>query len=183
MCEARGCAQCELAGVTLAITVGRRGAQLASGLSKRPLEGFVDWRGSRNAGFGPRVDLAVSSQPSGTHLTQSPGVHCLQPNMGSEITSSRSAGSLADLAFPPSPVWFSGLCSFLTHTCQVRRTCRCEHAGGRAGWGGAHRELRPSSSSPRLQELYYEIVHVLSLMLEDLPQKKQSQSSEKVDEK
>ncbi|XP_068837628.1 cation channel sperm-associated protein 3 [Capricornis sumatraensis] len=35
----------------------------------------------------------------------------------------------------------------------------------------------------KLQELYYEIVHVLSLMLEDLPQKKQSQSSEKVDEK
>uniref|UniRef100_A0A8C6DPC6 Cation channel sperm associated 3 n=2 Tax=Moschus TaxID=68410 RepID=A0A8C6DPC6_MOSMO len=35
----------------------------------------------------------------------------------------------------------------------------------------------------KLQELYYEIVHVLSLMLEDLPQKKQSQSSEKVNEK
>ncbi|XP_010842790.1 cation channel sperm-associated protein 3 isoform X3 [Bos indicus] len=35
----------------------------------------------------------------------------------------------------------------------------------------------------KLQELYYEIVHVLSLMLEDLPQKKQSKSSEKVDEK
>ncbi|XP_004420239.1 PREDICTED: cation channel sperm-associated protein 3 isoform X2 [Ceratotherium simum simum] len=35
----------------------------------------------------------------------------------------------------------------------------------------------------KLQELYYEIVHVLSLMLEDLPQKEQSQSSEKVDEK
>ncbi|KAM9104882.1 cation channel sperm-associated protein 3 [Megaptera novaeangliae] len=35
----------------------------------------------------------------------------------------------------------------------------------------------------RLQELYYEIVHVLSLMLEDLPQKKQSQSLEKVEEK
>nr|XP_020763668.1 cation channel sperm-associated protein 3 isoform X2 [Odocoileus virginianus texanus]XP_020763669.1 cation channel sperm-associated protein 3 isoform X2 [Odocoileus virginianus texanus]XP_020763670.1 cation channel sperm-associated protein 3 isoform X2 [Odocoileus virginianus texanus] len=35
----------------------------------------------------------------------------------------------------------------------------------------------------KLQELYYEIVHVLSLMLEDLPQKKQSWSSEKVDEK
>uniref|UniRef100_A0A8D0SAI5 Ion transport domain-containing protein n=1 Tax=Sus scrofa TaxID=9823 RepID=A0A8D0SAI5_PIG len=34
-----------------------------------------------------------------------------------------------------------------------------------------------------LQELYYEIVHVLSLILEDLPQKKQSQSSEKVDER
>ncbi|XP_036915400.1 cation channel sperm-associated protein 3 [Sturnira hondurensis] len=33
----------------------------------------------------------------------------------------------------------------------------------------------------KLQELYYEIVHVLSLMLEDLPQKKQSHSSEKVD--
>ncbi|KAB0392316.1 hypothetical protein E2I00_008731, partial [Balaenoptera physalus] len=32
-------------------------------------------------------------------------------------------------------------------------------------------------------ELYYEIVHVLSLMLEDLPQKKQSQSLEKVEEK
>ncbi|XP_076994617.1 cation channel sperm-associated protein 3 [Tamandua tetradactyla] len=31
----------------------------------------------------------------------------------------------------------------------------------------------------RLQELYYEIVHVLSLMLEDLPQEKQSQSLEK----
>lgn len=43
--------------------------------------------------------------------------------------------------------------------------------------------VRPSSSTPRLQELYYEIVHVLSLMLEDLPQKKQSKSSEKVDEK
>lgn len=40
-----------------------------------------------------------------------------------------------------------------------------------------------SGSSSRLQELYYEIVHVLSLMLEDLPQKKQSQSSEKADEK
>ncbi|KAM7142700.1 cation channel sperm-associated protein 3 [Molossus nigricans] len=35
----------------------------------------------------------------------------------------------------------------------------------------------------KLQELYYEIVHVLSLMLEDLPQKKQSHSLEKVDEK
>ncbi|XP_032281106.1 cation channel sperm-associated protein 3 [Phoca vitulina] len=35
----------------------------------------------------------------------------------------------------------------------------------------------------KLQELYYEIAHVLSLMLEDLPQKKQSQSSEKADEK
>ncbi|KAM8941105.1 cation channel sperm-associated protein 3 isoform 1-T1 [Lycaon pictus] len=35
----------------------------------------------------------------------------------------------------------------------------------------------------KLQELYYEIVHVLSLMLEDLPQKKQSQSSKKADEK
>ncbi|XP_036994279.2 cation channel sperm-associated protein 3 [Artibeus jamaicensis] len=33
----------------------------------------------------------------------------------------------------------------------------------------------------KLQELYYEIVHVLSLMLEDLPQKKRSHSSEKVD--
>ena len=54
---------------------------------------------------------------------------------------------------------------------------------GRARWSGAHCELRPSSSTPRLQELYYEIVHVLSLMLEDLPQKKQSKSSEKVDEK
>ncbi|XP_037657520.1 cation channel sperm-associated protein 3 isoform X2 [Choloepus didactylus] len=30
----------------------------------------------------------------------------------------------------------------------------------------------------RLQELYYEIAHVLSLMLEDLPQEEQSQSSE-----
>ncbi|XP_008689814.1 cation channel sperm-associated protein 3 [Ursus maritimus] len=35
----------------------------------------------------------------------------------------------------------------------------------------------------KLQELYYEIAHVLSLMLEDLPQKKPSQSSEKADEK
>ncbi|XP_019497692.1 PREDICTED: cation channel sperm-associated protein 3 [Hipposideros armiger] len=35
----------------------------------------------------------------------------------------------------------------------------------------------------KLQELYYEIVHVLSLMLEDLPQKKQSHSSDKVDKK
>lgn len=34
----------------------------------------------------------------------------------------------------------------------------------------------------RLQELYYEIVHVLRLMLEDLPQEKQPQSSEEVDE-
>ncbi|KAM5301794.1 cation channel sperm-associated protein 3 isoform 1-T2 [Glossophaga mutica] len=34
----------------------------------------------------------------------------------------------------------------------------------------------------KLQELYYEIVHVLSLMLEDLPQKKWSHSSEKVDD-
>lgn len=40
-----------------------------------------------------------------------------------------------------------------------------------------------SSSTSRLQELYYEMVHVLSLMLEDLPQKKQSQSLEKVEEK
>lgn len=45
---------------------------------------------------------------------------------------------------------------------------------------------RPPSSGPfshstsRLQELYYEIVHVLSLMLEDLPQKKQSHSSENI---
>ncbi|XP_007461436.1 PREDICTED: cation channel sperm-associated protein 3 [Lipotes vexillifer] len=35
----------------------------------------------------------------------------------------------------------------------------------------------------RLRELYYETVHVLSLMLEDLPQKKQPQSLEKVEEK
>lgn len=42
--------------------------------------------------------------------------------------------------------------------------------------------LSPGSSS-RLRELYYEIAHVLSLMLEDLPQKKPSQSSEKADEK
>ncbi|XP_002912969.1 cation channel sperm-associated protein 3 [Ailuropoda melanoleuca] len=35
----------------------------------------------------------------------------------------------------------------------------------------------------KLRELYYEIAHVLSLMLEDLPQKKPSQSSEKADEK
>ncbi|XP_006212856.1 cation channel sperm-associated protein 3 isoform X3 [Vicugna pacos] len=35
----------------------------------------------------------------------------------------------------------------------------------------------------KLQELYYEMVHVLRLMLEDLPQKEQSQSSEKVDDK
>ncbi|XP_011360644.1 cation channel sperm-associated protein 3 [Pteropus medius] len=35
----------------------------------------------------------------------------------------------------------------------------------------------------KLQELYYEIVHVLSLMLEDLPQKKQSYSSENIHEK
>ncbi|XP_022349361.1 cation channel sperm-associated protein 3 [Enhydra lutris kenyoni] len=34
----------------------------------------------------------------------------------------------------------------------------------------------------KLQELYYEIAHVLSLMLEDLPQKKQSQTSENADE-
>ncbi|XP_024430950.1 cation channel sperm-associated protein 3 [Desmodus rotundus] len=34
----------------------------------------------------------------------------------------------------------------------------------------------------KLQELYYEIVHVLSLMLEDLPEKKRSHSSEKVDD-
>lgn len=37
-----------------------------------------------------------------------------------------------------------------------------------------------SHSTSRLQELYYEIVHVLSLMLEDLPQKKQSHSSENI---
>ncbi|XP_032952487.1 cation channel sperm-associated protein 3 isoform X3 [Rhinolophus ferrumequinum] len=35
----------------------------------------------------------------------------------------------------------------------------------------------------KLQELYYEIVHTLGLMLEDLPQKKQSHSSDKVDKK
>ncbi|XP_059554404.1 cation channel sperm-associated protein 3 [Myotis daubentonii] len=35
----------------------------------------------------------------------------------------------------------------------------------------------------KLQELYYEMVHVLNLMLDDLPQKKQFQSSAKVDEK
>ncbi|XP_054572971.1 cation channel sperm-associated protein 3 isoform X2 [Eptesicus fuscus] len=35
----------------------------------------------------------------------------------------------------------------------------------------------------KLQELYYEIVHVLNLMLEDMPQKKQSLSSAKIDEK
>ncbi|XP_035869669.1 cation channel sperm-associated protein 3 [Phyllostomus discolor] len=34
----------------------------------------------------------------------------------------------------------------------------------------------------KLQELYYEIVHVLGLMLEDPPQKKQSHSSEKADD-
>lgn len=54
------------------------------------------------------------------------------------------------------------------------------------GW---HGEPPPLSSGPlspastfRLQELYCEIAHVLSLMLEDLPQKKQSQSSEKATE-
>lgn len=129
-----------------------------------------------------QVDLAVSRATLRRHFTQSPGVCYLQPNMGSKITSSRSPGTLASLAFPPSPVWFSGPCSFFTHLpgmvdMQVRR------AVGRARWSGAHCELRPFSSIPRLQELYYEIVHVLSLMLEDLPQKKQSQSSEKVDEK
>uniref|UniRef100_G1PKZ8 Cation channel sperm associated 3 n=1 Tax=Myotis lucifugus TaxID=59463 RepID=G1PKZ8_MYOLU len=35
----------------------------------------------------------------------------------------------------------------------------------------------------KLQELYYEIVHVLNLMLDDLPQKKQFHSSAKVDKK
>lgn len=52
-------------------------------------------------------------------------------------------------------------------------------------WRGAHVEPGPPppGSTSRLQELYYEIAHVLSLMLEDLPQKKQSQSSEKADEK
>lgn len=39
-----------------------------------------------------------------------------------------------------------------------------------------------SCPASRLQELYYEIVHVLSLMLEDLPEKKRSHSSEKVDD-
>ncbi|XP_032192570.1 cation channel sperm-associated protein 3 isoform X3 [Mustela erminea] len=34
----------------------------------------------------------------------------------------------------------------------------------------------------KLQELYYEIAHVLSLMLEDLPQKKRSQTSENSEE-
>lgn len=55
-----------------------------------------------------------------------------------------------------------------------------------AGPGGVAYACEPSpllSSVSRLQELYYEIVHVLSLILEDLPQKKQSQSSEKVDER
>lgn len=58
--------------------------------------------------------------------------------------------------------------------------------GGRWGLGGLEPSLglRPvSCCTSRLQELYYEIVHVLNLMLEDLPQKKQSHSSENVDEK
>ena len=41
--------------------------------------------------------------------------------------------------------------------------------------------LCPQVSAPllsRLQELYYEIVNVLCLMLEDLPQEKSSHSSE-----
>ncbi|KAK2491607.1 hypothetical protein MC885_014252, partial [Smutsia gigantea] len=46
-------------------------------------------------------------------------------------------------------------------------------------------ELRPPSfrSTSSLQELYYEIMHVPSLMLEELPQRNESQSSEKMDEK
>lgn len=52
------------------------------------------------------------------------------------------------------------------------------------GWHGAHPRAQALSPAPsRLQELYYEIVHVLSLMLEDLSQEKQSHSLEKVDEK
>lgn len=53
----------------------------------------------------------------------------------------------------------------------------------RAAWSPLVSSGLLSSSTSRLQELYYEMVHVLSLMLEDLPQKKQSQSLEKVEEK
>lgn len=68
--------------------------------------------------------------------------------------------------------------------------CRCGECAGahvpRRGWGDAQRalELSPisSCSTSRLQELYYEIVHVLRLMLEELPQKNESQSSEKMEE-
>lgn len=40
----------------------------------------------------------------------------------------------------------------------------------------------PPGPTSRLQELYYEIAHVLSLMLEDLLQKKRSQTSENSEE-
>ncbi|EPY84996.1 sodium channel protein type 11 subunit alpha-like protein, partial [Camelus ferus] len=64
----------------------------------------------------------------------------------------------------------------LAHGCQafpgpqasLRVPCESKGGGGRCAG---------------LQELYYEMVHVLRLMLEDLPQKEQSQSSEKVDDK
>lgn len=62
--------------------------------------------------------------------------------------------------------------------------CRCKHVMGGACVPRSPPELRPlSCSTSRLQELYYEIVHTLGLMLEDLPQKKQSHSSDKVDKK
>lgn len=60
---------------------------------------------------------------------------------------------------------------------------RWKCAVGRACTAQSPPELRPLPyPTCRLQELYYEIVHVLNLMLEDLPQKKQFHSSDKVDE-
>lgn len=45
-------------------------------------------------------------------------------------------------------------------------------------WGGSVLRVPSPTLPSRLQELYYEIVNVLNLMLEDLPQQKSSRSSE-----
>lgn len=54
--------------------------------------------------------------------------------------------------------------------------------GAQGAWSPPQAQALPPGPTSRLQELYYEIAHVLSLMLEDLPQKKRSQTSENSEE-
>lgn len=129
--------------------------------------------------FGLRVGQAVRSLLH-SHHPQSPGC-CLQPNTWRNNLLQGPQEEWRQMAAQPG----------LTLKSAVPRShpCLCgERAGARVpqrGWGGTERALKlsPVSCSPsRLQELYYEIVHVLRLMLEELPQKNESRSSEKMEE-
>lgn len=74
------------------------------------------------------------------------------------------------LCSPPSPHTPVAMATSVCH-CIV---CVCVWGG----WYGAYLTLMLPSPAlfSRLQELYYEIVNVLSLMLEDLPKKSSSSS-------